>query len=71
MNCLGWQRSQFDVFVTADQNLQYQQNLGALPLAIAVLVARDNRFQSLLAPAQELVGRLDGLEPKTLLRCEG
>ncbi len=61
----------FDVFVTADQNLQYQQNLGALPLTVAVLVARDNRLQSLLAPAQQLAGRLDGLVPRTFLRCEG
>ncbi|WP_158810133.1 DUF5615 family PIN-like protein [Beijerinckia sp. L45] len=27
----------FDVFVTTDQNLPYQQNLGAMPLAVVVL----------------------------------
>ena len=32
---------QFDVFVTADRNLQYQQNLAALPVAVVVLVAHD------------------------------
>jgi predicted nuclease of predicted toxin-antitoxin system len=31
----------FDVFVTADQNLQFQQNLKKLP--IAVLILRDRR----------------------------
>jgi len=31
--------TRFDVFVTADQNLQFQQNLSALPLTVAVLVA--------------------------------
>ena len=35
---------QFDVFVTADRNLQYQQNLAVLPLAVVVLVAYDNRW---------------------------
>src|SRR5258708_978505 len=29
--------ARFDLFVTADQNLQYQQNLSSLPLSIAVL----------------------------------
>lgn len=38
---------EFDVFVTADQNLQYQQNIKALPIAVAVLVAKSNRIQSL------------------------
>ena len=30
----------FDVFVTADQNLQYQQNIKNLPIAVAVLGAQ-------------------------------
>jgi hypothetical protein len=29
----------FDVFLTADQNLEYQQNLDTLPIAVVVLVA--------------------------------
>jgi predicted nuclease of predicted toxin-antitoxin system len=32
----------FDVFLTADQNLQYQQNLEALPIPVVVLVASSN-----------------------------
>lgn len=39
--------TRFDVFLTADQNLEFQQNLSALPLAILVLVARSNRIESL------------------------
>lgn len=31
---------QFDVFVTADQNLEHQQNIAALPLAVVVVIAR-------------------------------
>ena len=34
----------FDVFLTADQNLEYQQNLRALPLAVTVLIAHSNTF---------------------------
>jgi predicted nuclease of predicted toxin-antitoxin system len=40
--------SRFDLFVTADQNLQYQQNLSSLPVSVAVLAARSNRLEALL-----------------------
>ena len=61
----------FDLFVTADQNLQYQQNLDVLPIAVAVLIARDTRFESLRLPAGDLLSRLPGLVPRSLLRCGG
>ena len=61
----------FDLFVTADQNLQYQQNIQALPIAVAVLIARDTRFDSLQAPAGDLLSQLPGLVPRSLLRCGG
>ena len=38
---------QFDVFVTADQNIQYQQNLKVSEIAVIFLVAVDNRFETL------------------------
>ena len=54
----------FDLFVTADQNLQFQQNLAALPLSVAVLVARDNRLETLCPLAVELSSRLSNLPPR-------
>jgi hypothetical protein len=38
----------FDVFVTVDRNLSYQQNVHALPIAIVVLHAKANRLADLL-----------------------
>jgi hypothetical protein len=38
---------EFDVFLTADQNLTYQQNLSNTTVAIVVLVAQNNRIESL------------------------
>ena len=58
----------FDVFVTADQNLQYQQNLAALPVAVVVLVARNNRIQSLQPLVPALLARLASLAPRSLTR---
>ena len=37
----------FDIFITADQNLQYQQNLQSSQIGIIVLVARNTRLQTL------------------------
>ena len=44
---------QFDVFVTVDRNLSYQQNLGAAGIVVIVLAAKSNRLAELrrLVPA--------------------
>lgn len=38
---------QFELFVTVDRNLSYQQNLEKLKITIAVLIAVDNRRETL------------------------
>jgi hypothetical protein len=49
----------FDVFVTADRNLSFQQNLPAFTIAVIVLCAPSNR----LADLQPLVPELLALIP--------
>ena len=58
----------FDVFVTADQNLQYQQNLSALPVSVVVLVAKSNRIEDLRPLAPPLLACLENLTERTLIR---
>jgi hypothetical protein len=58
----------FDVFVTADQNLQYQQDLSTLPVAVVVLVAKSNRLQDLCPLLPDLLDRLSKLPPRTFAR---
>lgn len=58
----------FDVFVTADQNLQYQQNLSALPVTIVVLVAKSNRIEDLRPLAPQLLACLKNSAERTLIR---
>jgi len=36
----------FDVFLTVDQNLTYQQNLEEAQIGVIVLVTKNNRFES-------------------------
>ena len=41
-------RQAFDVFITVDKNLPYQQNAATLPVAIVVLNAASNELSQLL-----------------------
>ena len=63
---------EFDVFLTVDRNLSYQQDLSAVDIAVVVLLARSNALD-VLRPLVPLV--LDALaNPKrravTLIRAE-
>ena len=60
--------AQFDVFITADQNLRYQQNLSALPIAVVVLVARNNRIDTLRPLMPDLTASLATLPARTLVQ---
>lgn len=50
-------RDQFDVFVTADRNLQFQQNLAYAQIGVVVLVAVNNRMET-LAPLMPQVNKV-------------
>ena len=63
--------NRFDVFLTADQNLRYQQNLSALPVSVAVLAAKSNRIQDLRPLIPELLESLSDLQPRTLVQIGG
>jgi len=46
----------FDVFVTVDRNLSFQQNLPIFSIAVVVLRARTNRLSDLRPLVPELLG---------------
>ncbi len=56
----------FEAFITADRNLEFQQNLAKLPIAVVVLIARKNRIQDLEPLLPELSVVLNHLLPRTL-----
>lgn len=58
--------TKIDVFITADRNLEFQQNLAQLPIAVFVLAARRNRLQDLEPLLPELAIVLNHLVPRTL-----
>ncbi|MBV9555219.1 MAG: DUF5615 family PIN-like protein [Alphaproteobacteria bacterium] len=46
----------FDIFLTADQNLSYQQNFSGLSLAIVVLMAPSNALEDPASPGSRITG---------------
>ncbi len=57
---------QFDAFITVDKNLQFQQNLATLPVAVLVLDAPSNELEALLLLLPQLERMLECVKPKTL-----
>jgi predicted nuclease of predicted toxin-antitoxin system len=54
---------QFDVFVTVDRNLSFQQNLIAYPIAVIVLRARTNRLADLRPLVPALLAAIQAARP--------
>ena len=52
----------FDVFLTADRNLSYQQDVSSFDIAIVVLVAPSNRIEDLRPLAPRVLAILDTVE---------
>lgn len=60
--------SKFDVFLTMDQNLEYQQNLVTLPIAVLVVEAVSNRMEHLSPLVPNILRELNHIPPKSLRR---
>jgi hypothetical protein len=56
-------RGTYDVLLTLDQNLLFQQNLRGRRVAVLVLSARSNRIQDLLPHVAALVEALPRCRP--------
>lgn len=59
--------STFDCFLTVDRNLQFQQKPGTLPVAVIVIAARNNRYETLLPLMPEVLKALAEVGPGELL----
>ena len=58
--------TKFDVFITADRNLEHQQNLSTLPIAVVVLFVRRTRVHAIEPLIPELQRLLNHLPPRVL-----
>ena len=54
---------QFDVFLTVDRNLSFQQDVSQFKIAVVVMVAKGNRHADLVHIVPSLLVTLDAVEP--------
>ena len=65
---LALAKDHFDVLLTADKGMEYQQNQDALPVAIIVVRAKSNRLQDLALAVPAILAALCEIPPRTLRR---
>ena len=57
----------FDVFLTADQNLEFQQNIPKLRLGVVVLAARSTKLDDLVPLSAQIASAMEEVHPGQLL----
>jgi len=60
----------FDVLVTLDQGLEYQQNLSGRKIAVIVIRARSNRYADVLPHAKRCLDAIASIQPGQLVRLD-
>ena len=63
--------AEFDVLLTADKGIEYQQNLAALPVAVLIVSARSNRVADMAPVVPKILEALADLAPRTLHKVAG
>ena len=58
----------FDVFITVDQNVEFQQNVKGSRVAVIVVSARSNRFKDLAPLAAQILQKISSAKAGTLER---
>ena len=59
---------EFQVLLTGDQNLKFQQNPATLPISVIILVAVDNRIETLRPLVPRVLEVLQSIRPGQLVR---
>jgi predicted nuclease of predicted toxin-antitoxin system len=65
---LALAEAEFDIFLTVDQNLKYQQNLTSINIGLILLVARNNRLKTLLPLIPDVRSALESIKPGDFVR---
>ena len=68
---LALAQASFDVFVTVDRNLAFQQNLPAFTIAVVVLQAKSNRLQDLIPLVPQLFLAIENVKSGAVIRLGG
>jgi predicted nuclease of predicted toxin-antitoxin system len=68
---LQYAAAHFDVFVTRDKQLPFQQNISRLPLGVVIAVVADNRIESFRPMFDALNRAAEGGRPGEVIWVEG
>lgn len=60
----------FDVFITVDKNLIYQQNINLYEICVVVLATKRNRFKDLVPLIPKLLNRIKDIKPGTFIELK-
>ena len=63
--------AKFDVFLTMDQNIEFQQNLSTLPIAVLVVEPTSNRIEHLRELVPDVLRKLNHIQPRSLQKVRG
>ena len=63
-------QSEFDVFVTMDRNLPYQQNLRAIGMPVILVSARSNRMSDLRPLIPNILEAITAVQPGEVRRVD-
>jgi hypothetical protein len=63
--------SKFDIFLTVDQGIEYQQNLTHRRIAIIILRAKSNRLKDLLTLVPLCLAHIETVQPGNIVRIGG
>lgn len=62
--------ARFDVFLTVDQGIEYQQNLTGRKLAIIIFRPKSNRLHDLLQLVPACLARMESIQPGQIVSIE-
>jgi hypothetical protein len=68
---LAAEAAKFDVLLTIDQGIEYQQNLAGRNIAIIILRPKSNRLSDLLPHVSSCLAHLESITPGQVVRIGG
>jgi hypothetical protein len=63
--------AKFDVFLTLDQGIEYQQNLTGRNIAIIIFRTKSNRLKDLFPHVRACLAYIESIQPGQIVRIEG
>jgi hypothetical protein len=63
--------AKFEVFLTVDQGIEYQQNLIGRTIGIIVFHTKSNRLRDLLPHVSTCLSHIESIQPGQIVRIQG